>query len=63
MIVCVCKNLSESDLRILIRDGFDSVRLLGQKCDLGRQCGRCVPYARGVIREELADKYNECCNS
>lgn len=51
MIVCVCERINDQSVRHLAANGYDTMRLLGNECGLGRQCGRCVPYARSLLKE------------
>ena len=51
MYICVCKAVSDSQIRQAVDSGARSVRELRDRLGLGSCCGKCVPSARGVIRE------------
>lgn len=56
MIVCVCTGINDSSLRAMVSGGCDNMRALGACSGLGRQCGKCVPCARGIIKEVIVLK-------
>ncbi len=53
MIICVCKAVSEREIRAAVRDGANCVRDLTQLSGLGSCCGKCVPEARAVLGDAL----------
>lgn len=52
MIICVCNNVSESELRKAIADGADSLSQISQATGLGRNCGGCLHTAKLLLKEE-----------
>ena len=52
MIICVCNNVSESELRKAIADGADSLGRLSQTTGLGSSCGGCLHQAKLLLKEE-----------
>lgn len=55
MYICVCKAVSERNIRRAVhQDGVVSLRELSRGTGLGSCCGRCVPAARALLREELS---------
>ncbi|SEQ24306.1 bacterioferritin-associated ferredoxin [Solimonas aquatica] len=55
MIICVCKAVSDRQIRRAVReDGVVSLRELNRLYGLGSCCGKCVPHARQLLDETLA---------
>lgn len=55
MFVCVCKAVSDRQIRrAVLEDGVTSLRELNQLYGLGSCCGKCVPQARALLGETLA---------
>ena len=52
MYVCLCHNVTDSDIHRLVRteDGR-SVRELGERLGVATQCGKCAKCAKEVLRE------------
>lgn len=53
MIVCICNNVSEKDIRLAVEDGMTTVSELRANLDVGTCCGKCVSCARRVLRESM----------
>ncbi len=51
MIVCVCKCISDREVRDAVRNGHDSVDALGACLGVGTGCGSCVEFAGELIDE------------
>ncbi|NGY05510.1 bacterioferritin-associated ferredoxin [Solimonas terrae] len=55
MFVCVCKAVSDRQIRRAVReDGVTSLRELARLHGVGTCCGKCVPQARELLGETLA---------
>lgn len=52
MLVCVCYNVSDKKIDILVRGGckFKDIRRI---TNLGKQCGKCVPCAKKMVAEKI----------
>lgn len=50
MYVCICKALTERDVRSAVAEGCNSVRELKHKLGLGSECGRCASCAHGMLQ-------------
>ena len=55
MYVCMCYGVSDWQIRKAAQSGCSSMRELGQALNVGRQCGRCAPMARELLREGQGD--------
>lgn len=54
MYVCLCRGITDQDIKNAVNQGAESFRQIREQLDLGTCCGRCVPEARQIISEELA---------
>jgi bacterioferritin-associated ferredoxin len=53
MIVCVCNNISDREIRQAVDLGLTSMSDLRKQLGVGTCCGKCVSYAREVMHEHL----------
>jgi bacterioferritin-associated ferredoxin len=51
MYVCVCRAVTERQIRQAVQGGARSLKDLKQLLDVGRECGLCAPCARTCIEE------------
>jgi bacterioferritin-associated ferredoxin len=56
MIVCVCNNISDREIRQAVDLGITSIAALRAELGLGTDCGTCISYAREVLHEALDSK-------
>ena len=49
MIVCVCKNVSDRQIRAAMADGADSVRALRNELAVSTCCGKCAPQVKQMV--------------
>lgn len=56
MYVCICRAVTDHAIRRCVDEGATSLRDLRRELGLGTQCGRCIPQARAVLREALAER-------
>lgn len=52
MIVCVCRRISDHQIRQAVRDGAQSLECLQFELGVATQCGRCAECACQVLHEE-----------
>ena len=57
MFVCLCKNVSDRQLKQAVEDGADSWRAVRLKTECATQCGKCACTAKGIVDDALARKY------
>lgn len=55
MYVCVCKAVTDGQVREAVSQGCCSLRELRIELGVGAQCGRCLPLAREVLDEALQE--------
>jgi bacterioferritin-associated ferredoxin len=53
MIVCVCNNISDREIRQAVDLGISSMAELHRELGVGTCCGKCVIYAREVLNTHL----------
>lgn len=51
MIVCVCKNISEKQIRQATHQGVHTMRALSKKLGVGTQCGKCGSCANNILKQ------------
>ncbi|OGU21969.1 MAG: (2Fe-2S)-binding protein [Hydrogenophilales bacterium RIFOXYD1_FULL_62_11] len=62
MYVCLCHNVTDNDIRHLVRtEGVSSMRELRNQLGVATQCGKCAQCARQVLNEALADMSADAC--
>lgn len=54
MYVCLCRGITDQDIKEAMANGASTFREVRDALDLGTCCGRCAPEARSIIDEELA---------
>lgn len=59
MIVCVCKRVSDRQIRALAREGVCCVAEMQMETGCGTCCGQCLPVVRELI-EETAEAQCAC---
>ncbi len=52
MIVCVCRRISDHQIRRAVRDGAQTLECLQSELGAATQCGRCAECACQVLRDE-----------
>ncbi len=55
MYVCLCRGITDQDIKDAVANGAESYREIRDFLDLGTCCGRCAPEAKNIINEELAE--------
>lgn len=54
MYVCLCNAISDKTLREVVRRYQPkSIQQLRQLVPVGKQCGKCIRAARGIMDEEM----------
>ena len=58
MIVCVCNNISDREIRQAVQLGVRSMVQLRNELGVGTCCGKCQGCAKKVLREGLQAQEN-----
>jgi bacterioferritin-associated ferredoxin len=53
MIVCVCKAVSDRQIRTAVKHGANSLRDLTRELGVGTCCGKCLPEAKAALSASL----------
>jgi bacterioferritin-associated ferredoxin len=53
MIVCVCKAVSDRQIRTAVKGGASSLRDLTRQLGVGTCCGKCLPEAKAALSDSL----------
>lgn len=56
MYVCVCRAVTDGDIRDAVAEGCCTMRDLRNTLDVATQCGRCALSAREVLNDALAEQ-------
>ncbi|MFL0805336.1 MAG: bacterioferritin-associated ferredoxin [Agarilytica sp.] len=55
MYVCLCKGITDSQIRDAVDAGAESVREVRNELGVSTQCGRCVSHVREIVKSTLED--------
>ena len=55
MFVCVCKGITDQQIKSAVVNGANSVATVNQKLGIASQCGRCASMARDIIKDTLVE--------
>lgn len=58
MFVCLCKNVTDTQIRESIAQGAQSLKDVRKQLGVATQCCKCLPVARSVINEALEQQYS-----
>ena len=59
MYVCLCKGITDSQIRAAIEDGASSFKGVRNTLGVASQCGKCGILTREILRETLLDSSQE----
>ena len=51
MYVCICRQVTDQDIRDVCRDGASSLSELREKLGVASDCGKCGKLARTIVKE------------
>lgn len=55
MYICICKGITDSQIRAAVEDGASSLREVNTALGVASQCGKCGIMARDIVMESLND--------
>ena len=58
MYVCICKGITDTQIRAAVEDGAGSMREVRKTLGVASQCGKCGVLTREIVRESLNDIAN-----
>jgi bacterioferritin-associated ferredoxin len=56
MYICICQAVTDTAIRRAVDEGVTTLPELSLKTGAGTQCGSCVPMAREILDEALAER-------
>jgi bacterioferritin-associated ferredoxin len=56
MYVCLCKGITDTQIRAAVQDGASSLRDVRTTLGVASQCGKCGILTRQIVRESLNDQ-------
>ena len=56
MYVCLCKGITDSQIRQAVDSGATSLRQVRQMLGVASQCGKCSCFAREVMNNAVQEK-------
>ena len=59
MYVCICKGITDTQIRAAIEDGASSLRDVRNSLGVASQCGKCGSLTREILRESVVDSGEE----
>ncbi len=55
MYVCLCKAITDGQIRSAVQDGAHSFQKVAQETGCGTQCGQCACMAKDIVDATLAE--------
>lgn len=55
MYVCLCKGITDAQIRDAVYDGANSLRDVRNQLGVAMQCGKCACLAKDVIKETITE--------
>ena len=55
MYVCLCKGITDTQIRAAVQEGASSLREVHKTLGVASQCGKCGILARDIVRESLTE--------
>ena len=61
MIVCVCNNISDKEIRQAADAGLTTMAALRDDLGVGTCCGKCKGCAKTILKNHLSDNADQAC--
>ena len=55
MYVCICKAVTDTQIKQAIHDGAHSLRKIRNELGAMSQCGKCYSLTKSILKETLAE--------
>jgi len=52
MCICLCFDVSKSELKKAIREGHDSIEKLSEHIQVGSHCGGCIGHVEEILEKK-----------
>ena len=58
MYICICKSITDTQIRAAADAGVNSLSKLKKKYGLASCCGNCIEMTQSILNENTAEKRN-----
>lgn len=55
MYICLCKNITDQEIRNAVMDGAESFRKVRKQLGVATECGQCACHAKALVDETVAE--------
>ena len=55
MLVCICRGITDKDIKNEIFEGASNFKNIAVKLGVGSCCGQCVSYAKDLVNDTLTE--------
>jgi bacterioferritin-associated ferredoxin len=59
MYVCICKGITDTQIRAAVEDGASSLQEVRNTLGVASQCGKCGILTRDIVRDTLLNNTDE----
>ena len=56
MYICICKSITDSQIRAAAENGDDTIHKLKKKFGLASSCGSCVEMTESILQESVSKR-------
>ena len=56
MYVCLCKGITDSQIRAAVDQGADSITELQKKIGVALSCGSCIDMTESILKQESKER-------
>ena len=56
MYVCLCKGITDSQIRAAVDQGADSITELQKKIGVALSCGSCIEMTESILKQESKER-------
>lgn len=53
MYICLCRCITEKQIRHAIEQGCHSLRQLNMQLGIAKQCGKCGQHAKDILKQQI----------
>ena len=61
MIICLCQNISDRSINVLIEQGASTIKAMQSYCSIGRGCGKRVSVVKSLVDKHQGFLSSKCC--
>jgi NAD(P)H-nitrite reductase large subunit len=57
MCICLCFDVTKSEIKKSIRDGYDSIEKLSEHIQVGTHCGGCIGRIEDILEKKKTGSF------